>query len=529
MKKILLFLTVILLGVHSMYAVVTWDGTSSEMWTQGTGTEADPYLIETPANLAYLSAQVTAGETYAGVYFQQTEDFDLQSKTWTPIGTSTYKFAGIYNGANKYVSNIKTNQYGLFGITENTKIKNVVLKGTFSASSSYAPTSAPLIGEAQGTTEIINCHNYATTTNACAGLIVSATGNSISLYNCSNHANINSTAYSAGGLIAHVNTSTLTLESCYNEGLLKFYNNSSYNETEGSYQIASLYCGGLIGKVFGACISTLKYCYNIGDISAGVNVFNLGYIDWTKVRLYAAGLVGYNASSNNGLLMQCYHIASVSTGMSATGSTKYLAKNVAGLVNGNCDIIGCFVRTNTNMSSSSSTDSYAATTTCVGNLLGGKVSESCYAIGTGNLPEQSSNVFHNSSNSTGGIYKSDATFKSPTIVPLLNTMGEYFTMDLEGINDGYPILTWQAGPRFTITGSCDANRGTVKGGGEYAPGNTVTLTATPKKGCTFVGWSDGVTDNPRTVTVEGDATYRAQFIKSSYTIYVNQDCTNYIE
>ena len=87
MKKIFLFLTISLFSIPAMYAVVTWDGTSSKMWTQGTGTEADPYLIETPANLAYLSAQVTAGETYAGVYFQQTEDFDLQSKTWAPIGT----------------------------------------------------------------------------------------------------------------------------------------------------------------------------------------------------------------------------------------------------------------------------------------------------------------------------------------------------------------------------------------------------------------------------------------------------------
>lgn len=529
MKKIFLFLTISLFSIPAMYAVVTWDGTSSEMWTQGTGTEADPYLIETPANLAYLSAQVTAGETYAGVYFQQTEDFDLQSKTWRPIGTTTYKFAGIYNGANKYVSNIKTNQYGLFGITENTKIKNIVLKGTFTSSTQTLTTSsAPLIGKAYGTTEILNCHNYAPATDACAGLIVSATGNSISLYNCSNHANINSTAYSAGGLIASVNTNTLTLESCYNEGLLTFYNKSSFNETEGSYKIASLYCGGLIGKVSGTCISTLKYCYNTGDISAGVNVFNLGDISG-KVRLYAGGLVGHNASSNKGLVMQCYHIATISTYMRANGSTKYLAENVAGLVNGNYDIIGCFVRTNTDMSSGSSTDSYGVTTTRVGNLLGGKVSESCYAIGTGNLPAQSSNVFHNSSNSTGGIYKSDAIFKSPTMIPLLNTIDDYFTMDLEGINDGYPILKWQAGPRFTITGSCDANRGTVKGGGEYAPGNTVTLTATPKKGCTFVGWSDGNTDNPRTVTVEGDATYRAQFIKSSYTIYVNQDCTNYIE
>lgn len=528
MKKILLLLFILALAsFNTAYAVVTWDGTSSEMWTKGTGTEADPYLIETPANLAYLSAQVTAGETYAGVYFQQTEDFDLQSKTWRPIGTTTYKFAGIYNGANKYVSNIKTNQYGLFGITENTKIVNLSIQGTYS--SSNASVSAPLIGAAQGETEVINCHNHAVVNNACAGLIVSATGNSISLYNCSNHANINSTAYSAGGLIASVNTNTLTLESCYNEGLLTFYNKSSFNETEGSYKIASLYCGGLIGKVSGTCISTLKYCYNAGDISATVDVFNLGYIGGTKVRLYAGGLVGHNASSNKGLVMQCYHIATISTSTRATGSTKYLSNNVAGLVNGNYDIIGCFVRTNTNMSSGSSTDSYGVTTTRVGNLLGGMVSESCYAIGIGNLPAQSSNVFHNSSNTTGGIYKSDAMFKSPTMISLLNSIDDYFTMDLEGINDGYPILKWQAGPRFTITGSCDANRGTVKGGGEYAPGNTATLTATPKKGCTFVGWSDGNTDNPRTVTVEGDATYIAQFTKNNYTIYVNQDCTSYIE
>jgi hypothetical protein len=108
-------------------------------------------------------------------------------------------------------------------------------------------------------------------------------------------------------------------------------------------------------------------------------------------------------------------------------------------------------------------------------------------------------------------------------------MDEFFTMDLEGINDGYPILTWQKGTRYNINATCDPARGTVKGGGEYALGNTVTLTATPKYGSTFVGWSDGNIDNPRTITVEGDATYIAQFTKSAYTIYVNQDGTSYIE
>ena len=50
-------------------ALQTWDGTASEAWTNGSGTEADPYLIETPAHLKYLSAQVAAGNTYEGVYF----------------------------------------------------------------------------------------------------------------------------------------------------------------------------------------------------------------------------------------------------------------------------------------------------------------------------------------------------------------------------------------------------------------------------------------------------------------------------
>ena len=98
MKKIFLFLTISLFSIPAMYAVVTWDGTSSEIWTQGTGTESDPFLIETPANLAYLSAQVKGGELYTGKYFLQTDDFDLQSKTWTSIGTSTYKFEGNYDG-----------------------------------------------------------------------------------------------------------------------------------------------------------------------------------------------------------------------------------------------------------------------------------------------------------------------------------------------------------------------------------------------------------------------------------------------
>ena len=58
------------------------------------------------------------------------------------------------------------------------------------------------------------------------------------------------------------------------------------------------------------------------------------------------------------------------------------------------------------------------------------------------------------------------------------------------------------------------NGGSVYGGGYSNNGDTVTLNATPDNSLyTFKQWSDGNTDNPRTVVVNGDATYKAVFDK----------------
>lgn len=66
--------------------------------------------------------------------------------------------------------------------------------------------------------------------------------------------------------------------------------------------------------------------------------------------------------------------------------------------------------------------------------------------------------------------------------------------------------------QYTVTAtSADATMGSVTGGGTYNAGSTVTLTATANSGYHFVQWQDGNTDNPRTVTVTGNATYTATF------------------
>ena len=75
------------------------------------------------------------------------------------------------------------------------------------------------------------------------------------------------------------------------------------------------------------------------------------------------------------------------------------------------------------------------------------------------------------------------------------------------------IASFEALTAYTITAvSADEEMGTVTGGGTYYDGETATLTATANDGYWFVAWTDGNTDNPRAVTVTGDATYTATFI-----------------
>ena len=73
--------------------------------------------------------------------------------------------------------------------------------------------------------------------------------------------------------------------------------------------------------------------------------------------------------------------------------------------------------------------------------------------------------------------------------------------------------------QYTIT--TYAQHGNVSGGGTYNYGTTATLTATANKHYHFTQWSDGNTDNPRTVSVEDNATYTAEFKPDSYTITVS--------
>jgi len=66
-----------------------------------------------------------------------------------------------------------------------------------------------------------------------------------------------------------------------------------------------------------------------------------------------------------------------------------------------------------------------------------------------------------------------------------------------------------------------ASGGTVNGGGTFAVGSQQQISASASSGWTFTGWSDGNTQNPRTITVaSGGTTYTADFSQQEATITV---------
>ena len=77
---------------------------------------------------------------------------------------------------------------------------------------------------------------------------------------------------------------------------------------------------------------------------------------------------------------------------------------------------------------------------------------------------------------------------------------------------------------YTVTATTDdASKGSVTGGGTYNHGETATLTATPEEGYHFVQWSDGNTDNARTVTATQDSVFTAIFAINTYTVTATTD------
>lgn len=83
---------------------------------------------------------------------------------------------------------------------------------------------------------------------------------------------------------------------------------------------------------------------------------------------------------------------------------------------------------------------------------------------------------------------------------------------------GSTAATYTISASVTPTGS-----GSVSGTGKYNSGSSIELNAIANAGYEFLKWSDGVTDNPRTITVTQDQSLTAQFVESTITSDMSGD------
>lgn len=485
MKYRLIILLLIIGCLENNLMAIVWDGTSKTIWTQGRGTKNAPYLIESPAQLAYLSAQVAAGKNYNGVYFLQTTDFDINSKSWNQIGGSSTPFASKYDGGKHQILNIKES---VFGYVSSATISNLTIAGA----STY-----PLIYETSGNTTMVNCHNKSTAKVYYAGLIRKST-KVLHITNCSNYAKITQSVVDtkithhrleedsrcAAGIVAVVDS--LYATNCYNRGAVNLDGRDTPRCT--------IYAGGIVGYVFQGAI--IGKCFNRSSIGCSG-----GY----EVRCCCAGI---SSGGSRCIIDQCYN----------TGN---LGNTIYGIAD-NATVTNCY--------SKGTFDSRS------GYGITDGTSHNCYLAGSSTLPKVTAygtNTYYletcNAEEEKIAHPKSENEMQLQSFIDLLNADGEYFCQDYTNSNGGFPVLRWQLGKFYPIRGLCKSEQGTITGTGAYPKGAEIQLTATPKDNFVFAGWSDGVTDNPRTIKVEGEATYVAQFERTSYTIYVNQDCSITVE
>lgn len=254
----------------------TWDGTASA-WTNGDGTESNPYVIESPQNLAYLSEQVRNGETFKDKYFILAKDLDMgksENHKFSPIGffdeyidtendntlvdDSKY-FLGNFNGNYRTIDNINvyysdtSNEVGGTGlfacISDGAVIKNLTI-GENSLIEGYFATGAIVGAMTGGTVE--NCLNNAEFNIAEGGSMgVGGIVGSLCKGTVSECANLNDikAGNNVGGIAGFVDKGGI-VENCYNGG---------------SITLTGFYAGGIIGYLSkGEC----KNSYNYGNVSS---------------------------------------------------------------------------------------------------------------------------------------------------------------------------------------------------------------------------------------------------------------------
>lgn len=219
---------------------------------EGTGTEADPYKISLPQQLADLATEVNSG-TLAGTeqHFALQEDLDLKDYSdWTPIGSTAHPFTGVFDGQGHTIHNLTiandnsndVKEWGLFGMVQDATIQSVRVDGSITLSN---------FGNRDDGAEA--------DMDGIGGITGRCSGKENKFYGCHSNVTIQGTAelnfVGVSGIVGFVKEGKTTLVACSNTGKISV---DSKNST--------VPVGGLIGRLRMTDYFTVHACYSNGEI-----------------------------------------------------------------------------------------------------------------------------------------------------------------------------------------------------------------------------------------------------------------------
>ena len=258
-KRFLALLLVLTLLVGLMPAALAADTLS------GSGTEDDPYLLATAADLKAFRDMANA-EASSKLCATLTADIDLGGEAWTPFepssGYVSEAYAGTFDGANHTIKGLSVNLtsksgVGFFGTVHGATIKNLQIAGNiYSTNSSYV---GGIVGRTQGNVTIDGCSfsgsvtaTKAGMTNGAGGIAGRVNAGTLAVTNCANLSDVTGSG-SAAGILGYAGNTKVTIENCYNSGAI-----SGQNYASGICSIGT----GKNGKT-----GKIGNCYNVGTIT----------------------------------------------------------------------------------------------------------------------------------------------------------------------------------------------------------------------------------------------------------------------
>ncbi len=359
-----------------------WDGAevSSGHTFSGTGSERDPFIIQSATDLAGLAANVISGTDYKDNYFLLDTNIDLMGHEWAPIGCNgRYPFAGIFDGNGKTILNLKVSKgmySGLFGVASGTAvIKNLNIRnasviskvigdgdtggagivagwcggGLISGSSVEGTVAGDCYvggivgwiqnGSISDCTAEVSCIAESGSYSASGG--IAGKSYSTTIENCTVRGEVKGT-YMAGGFVGDMEEGGAIKRTQHDAPLYCYADVSLYGECASSLEAKEkYYVGGLVGKCSRSSSATVSITgVNVlGKVSLpdGLNIYEgvvnlggyFGYVDNASISGNFLGSIEAGTPAN-GTLNAGAFIGMLGAEVTAS-SCKYYSSKVGGL------------------------------------------------------------------------------------------------------------------------------------------------------------------------------------------------------